>query len=241
MIYRIMTYNIQHGLDYSSRLMGKRVVNFKGICDVIRMFDPDILSINEIYGKGFKESEEYFDQVSLIARECNYPYYYFSKAIDAKNGEYGNAVFSKIPFIDKELIRIPDPVDKKENMKYESRVLTKFDFNDFDLISIHVGLNEDEQESAYHTLMNNISLNKKTVILGDFNMTVDNRIIQNIMKKFKESTISYKNEVINTYPSIDSRMKIDYIFLSKDISILRSEVIEAINTDHMPVYCVIAL
>ena len=53
----MMTYNIQHGLDYSSRLMGKRVVNFKGICDVIRMFDPDILSINEIYGKGFKESD----------------------------------------------------------------------------------------------------------------------------------------------------------------------------------------
>ena len=146
MIYRIMTYNIQHGLDYASRLEGKRYVNFQGIFDVVKLFNPDILSVNEIYGKGFIESNEYFDQVSYLAKECNFPYFYFSKAIDAKNGEYGNAVFSKVPFIDKEVVRIPDPVNRTENMKYESRVLTKFDFKDFDLISIHVGLNEDEQE-----------------------------------------------------------------------------------------------
>ena len=241
MIYRIMTYNIQHGLDYASRLEGKRYVNFQGIFDVVKLFNPDILSVNEIYGKGFIESNEYFDQVSYLAKECNFPYFYFSKAIDAKNGEYGNAVFSKVPFIDKEVVRIPDPVNRTENMKYESRVLTKFDFKDFDLISIHVGLNEDEQESAYHTLMNSVDVNKKTIILGDFNMTVDNRIIQNSMKTYKESTISYKNDVINTYPSIDARMKIDYIFLSKDIQIINSNVIEAIYTDHMPIFCVVAI
>ena len=218
MIIKVMTYNIQHGLDYSSRINGKLKTNFEAIKDVINTLKPDILSINEIYGKGFDKTDEYFDQVSLIARECNFPYFTFSKAINAKHGEYGNALFSRIPYNDYELVHIPDPVRKPKYSKYESRVLTKFNFGDFDIISTHIGLNPDEKENAYYTIMDSINPNKKTIILGDFNMTVDNRLIQNIMKKFREATIESKGEIINTYPSIDSRMKIDYIFLSKKVA-----------------------
>lgn len=236
-----MTYNIQHGLDYSSRIIGKRQVNFNAIKEAIECLNPDILSINEIYGKGFIESEEYFDQVSWIARECNFPYYTFSKAINAKNGEYGSAVFSKIPFSDYEIIHIPDPIHIHKYGTYESRVLTKFNYGNFDLFSLHVGLNPDEQENAYFTLMDNLNPNKKTIILGDFNMTVNNRYIQNIMKKYNEATIYKKNKILNTYPSIDSKMKIDYIFLSKDIDIIDSDILEIVNSDHLPIYALISI
>lgn len=241
MMIKLMTYNIQHGLDYSSRIIGKRKVNFAAIIETINALNPDILSINEIYGKGFIESEEYFDQVSYIATNCNFKYYTFSKAIDAKNGEYGSALFSKIPFSDYEIVHIPDPIHIHKFGTYESRVLTKFNYGNFDLISLHVGLNPDEQENAYYTLMDTIDPNKKTLILGDFNMTVDNRFIQNIMKKYNEATIDFKNKIINTYPSIDSKMKIDYIFLSKDIKILDADVLDVINSDHLPIYALITI
>ena len=68
MMIKLMTYNIQHGLDYSSRIIGKRKVNFAAIIETINALNPDILSINEIYGKGFIESEEY----SNVCRESKY-------------------------------------------------------------------------------------------------------------------------------------------------------------------------
>ena len=241
MILKVITYNIQHGLDYSNRILGKRKTNFEAIHEVINTLKPDILSINEIYGKGFVESTEYFDQVTLIAKDCNFKYFTFSKAINAKNGEYGNALFSNIPFYDYELIHIADPVHQPKFSKYESRVITKFNFGEFDVISTHVGLNPDEQENAYYTLMDCVNPNKKTIIMGDFNMTVDNRLIQNIMKKYKEATIEAKGEIINTYPSLDAKMKIDYIFLSKDINTLDADVLDVINSDHMPLYAFISL
>ena len=242
MIIKVMTYNIQHGLDYSSRIFGQRVTNFEGLKDTICSVNPDILSINEIYGKGFVENSlEYFDQVTYLANLLGYPYYYFSKAIDAKNGEYGNALFSKIPFIKNEVIKIKDPIKNPNYSHYESRVLTKFDFGFIDLISTHVGLNPDEQENAYYAIVDTIDFNKKTVILGDFNMTVDNRFIKLLMKQYNETTIFANDEVKNTYPSIDSRMKIDYIFTSKDIKIMGSDVVESINSDHMPIYAILSI
>ena len=238
---KLMTYNILHGLDYKSLQKGERITNFDNIIDVINKAKPDILSINEIYGKGFLKSSEYFDQVSLIKNACNFKYFTFSKAIDTKNGEYGNAVFSNIPYSNYEIIHIEDPVHKLNSSRYESRVLTKFNFLDFDVISTHVGLNPDEQENAYKALIDNINPNKKTIIMGDFNMTPDNNIIKNIMSKFNESTITSIGKVINTYPSIASKIKIDYIFLSKSIDIVESNVLDYHNSDHLPVYAIISL
>ena len=61
------------------------------------------------------------------------------------------------------------------------------------------------------------------------------------MKKYNEATIDFKNKIINTYPSIDSKMKIDYIFLSKDIKILDADVLDVINSDHLPIYALITI
>ena len=243
MIYKLMTYNIQHGLDYKARLSGQRQVNFQGLKDVIDIVKPDILNVNEIYGSGIDcNSKEYFDQVSYIANICSFPYAFFSKAINAKNGEYGNAIFSKIPFLGKEIVHITDPCPNLESkLLYESRVITKFDFGTFDLITTHIGLNDEEKENAYVSLMNIINPNKKTILLGDFNMNIDNRLIQKILNKYKEVTIEAKEKVINTYPSITPYSKIDYIFVSKEIEIIDADVIDCTNSDHLPLYAIISL
>ena len=49
---KIMTFNIQHGLDYKLRLEGIRKVNFEKIVEIINTYKPDIVSFNEVYNTG---------------------------------------------------------------------------------------------------------------------------------------------------------------------------------------------
>ena len=49
---KIMTFNIQHGLDYLLRLQGIRKVNFEKIAFLINEYKADIVSFNEIYNSG---------------------------------------------------------------------------------------------------------------------------------------------------------------------------------------------
>lgn len=236
---KIMTFNIQHGLDYLLRLKGIRKVNFEKIALLINKYKPDIISFNEIYNTG--NDLEFGNQIKKLSQLCNYSYYSFSKAIDTKNGEYGNALLSNIPFISKEDYKIEDPLLKNEDVYYESRIITKYLFKDFTLYNTHFGLAKEEQMNAYSVLkklLNNKS--EKTIFLGDLNIIPSNFIIKELKESFHEVTIYFNNELA-TYPSNNPELKIDYIFVSKDINILNSETINCIISDHLPIVCEISI
>lgn len=236
---KVMTFNIQHGLDYKLRLQGKRIVNFENIVEIINAYKPDIVSFNEVYNTG--DEVEFGEQIKKIANLAKFPYYSFSKAIDARNGEYGNAIISNIPLFNKEIYEIEDPIIKDEDVHYESRIISKFEFKDFNLYSTHFGLAKSEQENAYKCLNGLINSDKnKKIILGDFNMNPHCDIIKLLKKQFNEVTDYFKNELA-TYPSVNPIDKIDYIFVSKNIEIVSSETIQIVASDHFPIICEIDL
>ena len=233
---RIMTFNIQHGLDYKLRLEeGIRKVNFEKIGDIIKEYKPDIVSFNEVYNSG--NDIEFGEQIKKIAQITNFSYFSFTKAIDAKNGEYGNGIISNIPFFNKEIYKVEDPIIKDENVHYESRVISKFDFGNFDLYATHFGLARTEQINAFNCFKNiKKEKNKKIIFLGDLNMNPNCGIIKELKNMFNEVTDYFNNELA-TYPSIEPKDKIDYIFVSKDIKILSSETIKIVASDHFPIIC----
>ena len=232
---KIMTFNIQHGLDYKLRLQGVRKVNFENIVEIINTYKPDIVSFNEVYNTG--DELEFGEQIKKIANLANYPYYSFSKAIDTKNGEYGNGIISNIPFFNKENYKIEDPIIKDENVHYESRIISKFEFEGFNLYATHFGLAKTEQENAFNCLKNLIDKDENIkIILGDLNMNPKCDIIKLLKKELNEVTDNFKNELA-TYPSINPVDKIDYIFVSKDIKIKSSETIQIVASDHFPIIC----
>ena len=66
---RMMTYNIQHGLDYNCRLPGRHPglghdIDLTQIAAVIRMQGPDIVALNEVRGLG--PAWEYTAQAETI-------------------------------------------------------------------------------------------------------------------------------------------------------------------------------
>lgn len=239
---KILTYNIQHGLDYQLRINDNiRKVDLDKVSKIIKERNPDIVSFNEVYNTVDNSNDEYFNQIKYLAEKNGYPYYLFSQAIETKNGPYGNAFMSKIPFENYEIIKVKDPIERTEKVFYESRVITKFSFKDFNIFSTHFGLAKSEQENAYKALMNNLD-DKKSIFIGDLNMTPDNEIINKIKNTFIDST-EYINTLSNnyTFPSINPIKKIDYIFVSKSIKIISSEVINYIYSDHLPIETIIEI
>ena len=150
---KIMTYNIQHGLDYQQVLKlrnGAKAPDLQNMTPeekekrskaIRHQEDPSRIRLDKmarvITAQGAKivalnevrdESQHpcFTPQAQLLSDMTGLPYHYFGKAIDIKDqGPYGNGLLSAYPFISCETIPIPDPVVKDEDAYYETRCLIK--------------------------------------------------------------------------------------------------------------------
>ena len=81
---------------------------------------------------------------------------------------------------------------------------------------------------------------EKSVFMGDLNVMPDSEFLLPIKEIFNDTAeVSDKSNV--TFPSDAPTMKIDYIFVSKDIKTLSAGVIDAITSDHRPYYAEIEI
>ena len=226
---KIMSYNTQHCLNFITRK-----IDFDIIADTIQKCEADIIGLQEMRDQS--QDPEYQAQTKMIAEKLGYPYYYFAEAIrfDGVN-PYGNALISRYPIVSAETVLIPDPEIKKYDGYYETRCLLKavIDVGDgLNVLVSHFGLNPDEHENAVETVIANIS-KTHCVLMGDFNMEPDNPILHPLMQKLRD-TAQYFPVPKCSFPSDNPRVKIDYIFVSKDLSVQRADIPEIISSDHRP-------
>lgn len=228
---KVMTFNIQHGIDHPHRIKTKEmVVDLDKVINLIKKYSPDIVGLNEVYDAPHPFLEK---QAEYIASKLGY-YYEFGKAINIKNGYYGNALISKYPIDKVQIIKIPDPIEKNENVFYESRSIIKsiikVNGESYNVLVSHFGLAESERKNATNTLLNCIENLDNVIFMGDLNMERENLNIQKIENKLKNCLISENY----TYPSDNPKIKIDYIFVSKDMEIKDSQIINEVVSDHLP-------
>lgn len=226
---QIMTFNTQHCMDFVTKQ-----IDFDRMAEAIRQFNPDIVGLNEMRMKG--EHPEYTDQVPALAKSAGYPYWYFAKALDVggKN-PYGNGILSRYPILLAETIPVPDPEDKSGSQHFETRCLlhVKLDVSGgLDVFVIHFGLNNSEQENAVRTVIDNLT-SKRCILMGDFNVTPNNPVLQPIRKRLYDTAVLFDNPLFS-YPSNKPEIKIDYIFTSHDITVLSADIPQIVASDHCP-------
>lgn len=145
----VMTFNIQHGLDYKRRdrqalkdfnemtpeFLEKlkknkpkgedpSLIDLSLTVKAIQECGAEIIGLNEIRDEA--DDPCFLPQVRLIAEGLGYHYYHFGKAIDIEGkGPYGNGLISKYPIRSVETIAVPDPPVKDEPTWYESRCVIK--------------------------------------------------------------------------------------------------------------------
>ena len=225
---KIMSYNTQHCLDYI-----KQEINFDLIADTIKKCGADIIGLQEIRGEGPRE--DYVDQIKILSEKTGF-YYYFAEAIKVGGSNpYGNAILSKYPITSAETITIPDPEVKKYKDGYETRCILKAKIDvsgGLNVLVSHFGLNKDEQKNAVATVLENLP-EEKCVLMGDFNMKPKNRILKPIKEKLFDTAEMFECKKLS-YPSDKPRVKIDYIFVSKDLCVESADIPEIISSDHRP-------
>lgn len=224
---RIMTYNLQHCLDYM-----RKVIDFDVMADAIKSYDADIVGLNEMRGKGV--DPEYEEQVKILAEKCGYNYYFFAEAIKFSGcNPYGNGILSKLPIINAEIVHIPDPDPKTGTGYYEHRCLLKAQLEGgYTVLVTHFGLNTDEHENAVKTIIENIA-HEKCILMGDFNITPDNELLKPIKNKMCDAADMLEAPLLS-WPSDEPRMKIDYIFVSPDLKVKFADIPANTTSDHRP-------
>lgn len=231
----LMSFNIEHCFNENTQQ-----IDFDAYADEIRRYDADIIGLNEVRDEG--ESEEYEAQAKVLAEKLGY-YYYFAKAtyIEGVN-PYGNAILSRFPIISAETILVPDPEEPAYAGYYETRCLLKAKidvFGGMEVFVIHWGLNPDEQANAFNTIVENVG-DKRCVLMGDFNITPDDPLLIPINERLFDTAKVFEEERLS-FPSDKPVIKIDYIFTSHDIKVLKADIPADVLSDHRPYIAIISM
>ena len=224
---KIMTFNTQHCKNY---LTGE--IDYNVMADVIKSCAPDFVALNEMRDAG--EAEEFAAQTKILAELCGMDYFFFAKAIDARDvsSPYGNAIISKHKLVETEVIPLPAPEIRTGKRWYEDRCILKARLDcGLTVMVIHVGLNPDEQVPAMRVILENAE-KENCVLLGDFNMQPDNEILSPLTSVFDDTAKAVDKQLL-TIPSDTPTRKIDYIFVTKDIKTITTDVVEKVASDHL--------
>ncbi len=236
---RIMTFNIQHALDYRNKK-----IDIDLFVSKIKNYDADFCGLNEVRGDG--PVDGYTDQTNAIADALGFNRY-FGEAIKVKGtSPYGNALVTSYPIKSCETILIPEPSeeykydDDGNEIYYERRCVIKSvidaDGKDLCVLVTHMGLSDIERKNAVATLceiIDNIEI--PIVLMGDFNTTPDDAVLTPLYERLSDTNEKSVNPMVSTYPSDSPEIKIDYIFY-KGLDCVRSETIEEIISDHYPIF-----
>ncbi|MBR3588442.1 MAG: endonuclease/exonuclease/phosphatase family protein [Clostridia bacterium] len=226
---KVMTFNIQHCLDYK-----RRKIDIDLFADKIREYDPDFCGLNEVRGKGFLKG--YTNQTEKLSRKTGRKGYFGEAIKVAGIGPYGNAFLTKKTIKSAETIKIPDPEIKDEKVNYESRCVIKavIEENGKDIVFLvtHMGLGISERKNAVKVICEIAdSTDLPIVLMGDFNACPDEDTLKPLYERF---TDTLENESVKTFPSDKPEIKIDYIFY-RGVECKNTKVIKEVVSDHFPI------
>ena len=250
----VMTFNIQHGLDYKRRKAARaagtgtdEVIDLPLFADAIRTCGADVIGLNEVRGVMPGVSDpEFTPQVKQIAERLGYRYCCFGRAIDIEGkGVYGNGIISRYPILSAETVEIPDPPVKDEPVYYESRCVIRAEIDvgmqKLTVLVTHMGLASSEAKNAVQTVLSLVRPGEPTVLMGDFNQAPDSLILRPLRGIFEDAGKLLEPGEERTFPSDEPDCKIDYIMTAGPVRAVRAAVPNLIVSDHRPHTAVIEL
>lgn len=221
---KVMSFNTQHCNNFLAQ-----TIDFDMMAKAILACDPDIVGLNEIRGEG--PHPDYTAQTEKLAELTGMSYYHFAPAIQLAEGPYGNALLSKIPIVSAETVMIPDPV--VATPYFETRAILKVKLsNGVTVLVTHMGLSSEEQQNAVQTVVESIA-DDKCILMGDFNTTPEDPKLLPIREQMNDTATCFDAPKLS-FPSDAPDRKIDYIFVSKDITVLSADIPEIVASDHRP-------
>ena len=229
--YRIMSYNIHHGVGTDGMYSLSRIVS------VIRENAPHIICLNEV---DYKTERTYRDdQARIIAAELGMEFT-FARNTPIQGGWTGNAILSRFPidFSENKIIS-----DLAENNERYSLLHTIINMDGKQLHFYCTQLSQDTSQSSTELgeLLNVVldwGLTTPVILSGNFNIPPESKHIKDLGYYFYDLG-GLVEEISLTFPAQNPTRRIDYIFMNDKlvpVSILsfKSE-LSKIASNHLPV------
>ena len=229
---KVMTFNVQHCLDYQNQ-----VIDIPLFADFIREQDVDICGLNEIRGEG--NWEGYTDQTNSLGGMLGYNRYFAEAIKVVGTNPYGNALLTRYPVKSAQVIHIPDPDERDEDVHYEHRcalrAILDVDGRDVLCVVCHMGLAKSEVAFAVKAVCDILDESSlPAVVMGDFNHTKDSGMLEGLFERLSDADELSEKAGVYTFPSYAPREKIDYI-LYRGFKCTSALVVERIVSDHFPI------
>lgn len=230
---RIMIYNIHHGEGMDG------VVDLERIAAIILAEAPDIVCLQEVdrgmrrtSGKDFPARfAELLDMTAV-----------FEPNLLWDGGEYGNATFTRLPIVEHENLRLPNP-DLQEP-RGALRVTIRFEEQEIDVWNTHFGLSAGERREQAEALRAALR-DRPTIVCGDLNENEQGSGVAHLLETLGNTIEKNEGETEFTIPSRNPRRRIDFILVSPHFETLRSAVIfderTQVASDHLPYHAELRL
>ncbi len=209
---KVMSYNIKH--------LGSQSQNMDPLVDYLKNTNPDIVCFQEV-DNGHSRSGR-LDQVKVIAERCGYPYFHFGKNIDIDGGgEYGNAMVSKFPIKNAEVVNFNAVAPDDHNRSY-SRYELNVDGKTLCVYNMHGTLDGTPDHrligAEVTQMFTAAEKDEYAVLMGDFNLQAQhmNKFLDT--KKFMVLNGGLDFETfIYTFNSANPTSNIDNIMVSRNL------------------------
>lgn len=233
---RIVTYNVHRCVGNDRRL------NVARIAEVLARLRPDIVALQEL-DVGRKRTG-HVDQAHEIATRLGMTSH-FHAALTVEEERYGDAILTCLP---ERLVQV-GPLPGYDRMKaLEPRgalwVEVEIDGQPVQIINTHLGLVPREQQIQATWLAGPAWLEHPqrqgpTILLGDFNATGASVVYRTLTGRLQAArSLSPKTSPTSTFPSQLPVLRIDHLFVSREIQVKEVfapfEPLTRVASDHLP-------
>jgi endonuclease/exonuclease/phosphatase family metal-dependent hydrolase len=223
----------------------------------LRTHPTDIICLQELT-KGYMQ-QTHENTWEYLAKNLEHTYHVQEVPIvtPATQWSQANAILSKFPISDTRSEWINEPVEGDDyDDQYRSYIEVKVRIGKKELAigTTHMSYAEgaaaaSRKEQEIRRLLDVIDTKRQAYILtGDFNAVPDSYTVREVEKRLLHVGPSYKHNTWTTKPHdfgnavIDALdWRYDYIFATKDMQVISSEIVSTDVSDHLPVRAVLKI
>ena len=234
-IIRVMSYNIHHANPPSKAK--DSTIDIQAMADVIIKAKPDLVALQEVDNHTTRSGIN-LNQAQELGRLTGM-HFYFSRSMDYRGGQYGNAVLSRFPILDTMHFELPPQNGFSGEVRSVGIIKVKLPGKkNIHFASTHLDATKDETNRLWQAkkIIEVVeSLQLPFIIAGDFNARPDSKTISLLDQYFTRSCIT---DCPPTIPVVNPRSTIDYI-MYRPAGSFETLYVKTINepyaSDHLPV------
>ena len=232
--FRVMSYNIHHGEGPDGK------IDLDRIAALIKTEKAEIVGLQEVdRGVARTGRRDLIGELAkLTGMNC-----YFEKNIDYQGGEYGNAILTRFPILQRTNVHYR--MLREREQRGLLAVLLDVHGHQVLFLNTHLDYRKDDAER----LMNVTQIKeivdgysgRPIIFCGDFNATPDSRTYQRLNAFLEDAWNEAGQGSGFTFPSGIPAKRIDYIWVCKQVRPIRTWIPESRASDHLPIIAELSL